>query len=65
MGSLMKYKPFVFKDKTWKRLCFGVNRFFTISIYSNGFTIDICHFGTILKKVSYSFGVCHYQKIIY
>lgn len=61
----MKYKPFVFKDGTWRRICFGIDRIFTVSAYRNGFTLDICHFGTILKKVSYSFGVWHYQKVVH
>lgn len=61
----MKYKPFITKSKMWKKICFGINYIFTICLYRKGFTIDICYFGTIHKKVTYNYGIRHNQKTKY
>ena len=46
----MKYKPFFYKKKYFGALSLGLDRIFTVTLYKNGLTISICHFGTILKK---------------
>lgn len=60
----MKFKPFAIKNNTWKRVSFGINNIFILHIYKNGFTLAVCYFGTILKKIEYSFSFPNNIQII-
>lgn len=53
----MKYRPFYYKNTKWNKICFGLNRIFTICIFNNGIIIEICYFGTILKKYDLVFSI--------
>lgn len=49
-------KPYMYKQKYFKGLVFGLNKIGTLTIYKKGFVITSCYFRTIMKKNEYCIG---------
>ena len=63
----IKYRFYAYRCSLWKKIVFGINNLFSVSIFCNGIIFTLCKPGTIFKMydVSFEFRTFNFQVIKY